>query len=61
MTRPVRRRAPFIESPPLIVEDDSGRFRLGLHDDESPGFESRGFAEAVRLRMTRHDPERVSP
>jgi len=52
---------PFIESPPLIVQDDAGRYRLGISDDHTPGFETRRFAEAVRLRMTRHDPERVSP
>ncbi|HXB78154.1 MAG TPA: hypothetical protein VNX23_12250 [Bradyrhizobium sp.] len=43
------------------MQDDAGRYRLGINDDATPGFESRSFAEAVRLRMTRHDPERVSP
>jgi hypothetical protein len=38
-----------VTSPPLIVEDDFGRFRLGIHDDATPGFESRTFAEAVAL------------
>ena len=49
-----QRDAPFVPSPPLIVEDDFGRYRLGINDDDSPGFESRNFAEAVRLRNTRH-------
>ena len=54
-SRPVRRRAPFIESPPLIVQDDAGRYRLGIHDDATPGFESRGFAaDVLRHRRTRH-------
>jgi hypothetical protein len=48
-----------LSSPPLIVEDDSGRFRLGLHDHDSPGFETRNFAHAVWLRQTRHDPRAV--
>ena len=51
-----RNRPPFIPSPPIadIIEDDAGRYRLGIHDDATPGFESRRYAEAVRLRHTRH-------
>jgi hypothetical protein len=45
---------PIIPAPPLIVEDDHGRFRLGLYDDAS-GFETRKFACDVWLhRQTRH-------
>lgn len=50
---------PSIPSPPLIVEDDSGRFRLGLHDDDSPGFESRAFAEGVRAKAIRVEKARI--
>jgi hypothetical protein len=45
---------PIVPSPPLIVQDDAGRYRLGISDDATPGFETRKFAEAVRLRNTRH-------
>jgi hypothetical protein len=59
LTHPVekpRNTRPFVPSPPIadVVQDDSGRFRLDINDDESPGFETRRFAEAVRLRGTRH-------
>jgi hypothetical protein len=40
---------PVVASPPLadvIVQDDAGRFRLGIHDNDSPGFETRDYAEA---------------
>jgi hypothetical protein len=47
---------PRVESPPLIVQDDFGRYRLDILDVETPGFESRHFAEQVRLKQTRHDP-----
>ena len=30
-----------------VVQDDFGRYRLGLADDITPGFESRTFAVAV--------------
>jgi hypothetical protein len=51
-----RNRPPFIPSPPIadIIEDDFGRYRLGINDDATPGFESRRFAESVRLKQTRH-------
>jgi len=43
---------PIIPSPPLVVvQDDFGRYRLDLHDAESPGFESRRFAEQVAARV----------
>jgi hypothetical protein len=39
------------------VQDDSGRYRLGINDDDSPGFETRKFARDVWLhRPTRHLP-----
>jgi hypothetical protein len=45
--------APFIASPPLVVERDDGFWSIGWHDDAPGPFESRAFAEAVRLG-TRH-------
>ena len=47
--------APVIPAPPLVFEDDHGRYRIGL-DDDSPGFESRRYAFAVaeRLRFVDH-------
>jgi hypothetical protein len=52
---------PMIPSPSLIVQDDFGRYRIDIFDVETPGFESRHFAEAVRLARTRHDPLRCRP
>jgi hypothetical protein len=50
---------PTIDAPPLVVERDDGQFQIGLDAESALGpFETRDFAEAVRLRMTRHDPER---
>jgi hypothetical protein len=45
---------PFIASAALIVERDDGLFQLGLADEGPGPFPSRRFAEAVRLRGTRH-------
>ena len=42
---------PFTSSAPLIVQDDFGRFRLDLNDLDSPGFESRRFAEQVAAKV----------
>jgi hypothetical protein len=51
------------QAPPLIVEDDHGRFRLGLGDESSSGFESRVFATAVaeRARRTKRSRCRQCP
>jgi len=38
-----------------VVQSDDGRYRLGLHDDTSPGFETRTFAAAV-LALERPPP-----
>ena len=38
-----------------VVQSDDGRYRLGLHDDASPGFETRTFAAAV-LALERPPP-----
>ena len=38
-----------------VVQSDDGRYRLGLHDDTSPGFETRPFAAAV-LALERPPP-----
>jgi len=38
-----------------VVQSDHGRYRLGLHDDASPGFETRTFAAAV-LALERPPP-----
>ena len=43
---------PVIEAPPLIIEDDFGRYQVGLHDD-APSFETRGFAIAIAQREAR--------
>jgi hypothetical protein len=52
-----QRDVPLVPSPPLVVQDDSGRYRLGINDDDSPGFETRKFARDVWLhRQTRHLP-----
>ena len=37
--------------PPEIYPDDDGGYEVGL---DGPAFPSRRFAEAVRLRNTRH-------
>jgi hypothetical protein len=37
------------------VQSDDGRFRLGLADDFTPGFESRGYAAAVLAARWPHD------
>jgi hypothetical protein len=52
-----------IASPPIadIWQDDFGLYRLDIFDVETPGFESRNYAEAVRLRSTRHDAVRCRP
>ena len=48
---------PFIPSP-LIAERDDGLFQIGFDDEMAAGpFESRQFAEAVRLQRTRHLPQ----
>jgi hypothetical protein len=48
---------PCVESPPLIVERNDGKFQIGIDDETAAGpFETRNFAEAVRLRHTRHLP-----
>jgi hypothetical protein len=56
---------PTIVSPPIaadVVERDDGRYAICL---DGPGFESGPFAmaaaERLRLRSTRHDPERCRP
>jgi len=41
-----------IEAPPLIFEDDHGRYRFDLADD-APSFETRGFAIAIAQREAR--------
>jgi len=49
---------PFIPSPPLITERHDGLFQIGFGDETAAGpFESRHFAEAVRLQRTRHLPQ----
>jgi hypothetical protein len=50
---PMQPILPTVPSPPIIVQDDFGRFRLDPHDTETPGFESRSFAEAVLVARTR--------
>jgi hypothetical protein len=45
---------PSIPSPPIVVERDDGMWSLGWHDDAAGPFPTRNFAEAVRLRQTRH-------
>jgi hypothetical protein len=55
---------PTVEAPPLadiIVQDDSGRYRLGVSDHDSPGFRTRNHALAVWFKTMRHDPERCRP
>jgi hypothetical protein len=55
--RPPDRRhlaAPCILSPPPIVERDDGWFQIGWQDDAPGPFETRSFADAIRLRATRH-------
>ena len=39
-----------------VVQSDNGRYRLGLHDDTGPGFETRTFAAAV-LALERPPPD----
>jgi hypothetical protein len=55
---------PTITAPPLvadIVQRADGFWSIGLHDDAAGPFESRRFAEQVRLARTRHDPVRCRP
>jgi hypothetical protein len=45
-----------------VYQSDDGRYRLGLHDDTSPGFETRTFAASVlALERGPPDPETRSP
>ena len=56
------RDTPFIVAPLLVIERDDGQFQIGLDAESALGpFETRHFAEAVRLRQTRHDPVRCRP
>jgi hypothetical protein len=48
-----QRALPAIASPPLVFEDDDGRFRFDLSDC-APSFESRDFARDVWLKQTSH-------
>jgi hypothetical protein len=38
----------------LVVQRDDGKFSNGFHDDAPGPFPTRRFAEAIRLRGTRH-------
>ena len=44
---------PFIPSPAFVIQDDFGRYRIDIDDHDTPGFESRQFAEAVAARHAR--------
>jgi len=39
-----------------VVQREDGLWSIGWHDDADGPFPSRRFAEAVRLRHTRHLP-----
>jgi hypothetical protein len=45
-----------------VIQSDDGRYRLGLYDDTSPGFETRTFAASVlALERPPPGPELRSP
>ena len=52
---------PFVDSPPLVIERDDGKFGIGFHDDAAGPFPTRHFAEAVRLRGSRHQAPSPRP
>jgi hypothetical protein len=50
------RATPLTPSPPPTVERDDGYFQIGIEDHAPGPFETRNFAEAIRLRMSSLDP-----
>jgi hypothetical protein len=50
---------PASVQPTDIFERDDGMFQIGLADDAPGPFESRSFAEAVRLSRTHYLPRAV--